>query len=399
MGAPPAAFVNDYFDVFNANAVHLWQNGLPTEMDGWAAANNPAFRWVSWVLPDGTSMDGHQVAGGYPPNSPGRIGYQICDEPRTWEELYSYEEGFAALRAHDPDGLLILNFTFQAEEIDAFLDYFCAQMDGDVIAYDRYSRSSHVYETMLLFRNKALGCDKPYWRYLNAYMDENLEEEHHESDQRWDAFAGMLFGYTGHTWFLYQVNDNPILNPVVFENKNSFTSPKTAKYAMIAQINVEMANLGRAVTQLTSTDVRYVPTLDIYLPPEMTRWAPGAGGDVYITDIDMAPNQFFLEVLVGHFEDDFGEQYVMVQNVRHEHGSFPIDRSDAGTIRISFDFSSAPAGFDNTAVLSLNKLTGQVESVPLTSTTGDTGYLDVLLEAGDPFLFKYNNGAPFALGP
>jgi hypothetical protein len=40
----------------------------------------------------------------------GRIGYQICDEPR-----------FAALRAHDPDGLLILNFTFQAEESDAFL--------------------------------------------------------------------------------------------------------------------------------------------------------------------------------------------------------------------------------------------------------------------------------------
>ena len=85
--------------------------------------------------------------------------------------------------------------------------------------------------------------------------------------------------------------------------------------------------------------------------------------------------------------------------MRHEHGSFPIDRSDAGTVRISFDFSNAPAGFDKTAVLSLNKLTGQVESVPLTSTTGDTGYLDVLLDAGDPFLFKYKNGAEFALGP
>lgn len=78
---------------------------------------------------------------------------------------------------------------------------------------------------------------------------------------------------------------------------------------------------------------------------------------------------------------------------------YTIDRSDAGTVRISFDFSSAPAGFGKTSVLSLNKLTGQVDTVPLTSTTGDTGYLDVLLDAGDPFLFKYDNGVPFALGP
>jgi hypothetical protein len=45
----------------------------------------------------------------------------------------------------------------------------------------------------------------------------------------------------------------------------------------------------------------------------------------------------------------------------------------------------------------LNKLTGAVETRPLTSLDAEGGTLDVSLAAGDPLLFKYKTGAPFAL--
>ena len=63
------------------------------------------------------------------------------------------------------------------------------------------------------------------------------------------------------------------------------------------------------------------------------------------------------------------------------------------------DFTSAPQSTNRTALQTLNKLTGQVESLPLSSTTGDTGYLDVILDPGDAILLKYDTGAPFVLQP
>jgi hypothetical protein len=396
MGAPPADFVNEYFDGFHANAVHLWQDGLPTEMDGWAAVGRQDFRFVSWVLNNGTSIDGGQLAGGYPANPPGRIGYQIGDEPRTWQHLMQIETGFEALRAHDPDALLILNFSFLAEQITEMLQYYGEQIDGDIVSYDHYTRSNSSYENLERFRRAGLDHEMPYWRYVKSYLGEPGDAIS-ESDMRWDAFSGLVYGYTGHTWFLYQIAINPDLDPALFVIENQFDAQKTSLWAVGAQINVEMANLGRAITQLTSTDVRYIPTLDFYLPPGTTAWEPGAGGDPYITSLDKAPGELLLEILAGFFLDDAGELYVMVQNVRHDHGDFPVNNSNPGTIQIVFDFSSAPQGFDKTLVVSLNKLTGQVEEIPLTSSQGDQGTLDLTLDAGDPFLFKYATGAPFAL--
>jgi len=303
------------------------------------------------------------------------------------------------LRAHDPDALLILNFSFLADDIVDFLETYGTEFDGDIVSYDLYSRSNGSYTQLAGFRQAGLDYDMPYWRYMNSYMGADLEYRHHESDQRWDAFSGLVFGYTGHTWFIYQIKESHDLHPILFEYNDAFDAPKTAQWAVHAQINLEMAHLGRAITQLTSTEVRYVPTLDLYLPENMTLWAPGAGGDPYITLLDRSSADWGLEILAGFFRDYAGEIYVMVQNVRHENGDFPSNSTSPGTIHIEFDFSSAPVGFDKTSVLSLNKLNGQVEEVPLSSSQGNIGTLDVTLPAGDPFFFKYKTGASFVLGP
>ena len=54
MGAPPAAFVNNYY-AFGANAVHLWADGLPFEMQAWRNRRPGNFRFLSWVAANGRS--------------------------------------------------------------------------------------------------------------------------------------------------------------------------------------------------------------------------------------------------------------------------------------------------------------------------------------------------------
>ncbi len=396
MGPPPASFVNDYFNGFQANGAHLWEDALPVEMGGWAAAENPRFRFVSWVQRDGTSRANGRLVGGYPANPAGRIGYQIGDEPMTWAEFLKCQTGVNAIRAHDPEALLILNFSFKAPEVNRMLEHYGQHMDGDIISHDVYTWTSSVYQHLAKFRRAGLRYGKPYWRYLFSHYSDR-EDVISESDLRWEAFMGLVYGYTGHTWFIYQITQNTVLDPAFFTRQADFNAPKTDLWRHTSKINAEMSRLGRAVTQMTSTDVRYVPSTKYYIPPGAVPWSRGAGGDPYVMDIAPAPGHKYLEILSGFFRDDSGEFYVMVQNVRHTHGDIPINREDPGTIRIAFDFSQAPSGVDRLKILNLNKLTGGIDSVWLTGTGGNTAFADVTLAAGDPFLFKYATGAPFAM--
>ena len=87
----------------------------------------------------------------------------------------------------------------------------------------------------------------------------------------------------------------------------------------------------------------------------------------------------------------------MLQNVSHTHGSWPVSEGGTDTIRITFDFSNAPQETSRSSLLTLNKLNGKVETLLLTQSDGNRGYLDVTLAAGDPILLKYVTGAPFAI--
>ena len=70
----------------------------------------------------------------------------------------------------------------------------------------------------------------------------------------------------------------------------------------------------------------------------------------------------------------------------------------SATITVSFDFSTVTdPGFDKGAVWHLDKQTGAVLSVDLTSLGGDLAALEFTLAAGDPYLFKYATGRSFAL--
>ncbi len=390
---PDSAGAADYFDVFGANAAHLWENGLPTLMDAWAALETPGFQWVSWLKFDGTSHDGGEVIGGYAANPPGRIGYQIGDEPRTWADYNNMVAGLAAVKAADPDGLRYINFSHYADNIDAFLTDYGTKQLGDVISYDVYDTGKKAHGRMGIFRKASVQYGIPNWCYIK-YFTNGSAAYWSDADMRWSVFLHALNGCTGFTWFVYQIGAGHELVPAGFSEQGNYASAKTIAYTQAATINSELANLGRTLTQLTSTDVRYNASLPLAGPGGVTAWAKGAGGDPYL---DAASASGTLQDLsLGFFQDDACETYVMVQNPNHPKGALPTDNSDSTTVTLDFDFSqSTDTSLDTTKVDYLDKVTGIVASYDLTDLGGGHAQLTVQLQAGEIFFFKYRTANPF----
>lgn len=391
MGAPSASFANTYFDDFHANAVHLWQDGVPTEMDGWRA-QRPGVPFVVWLRDDGTSLDGREVLGGYGPTVAGRIGYQVGDEPGNVTDYDFLEEGMRAVRAADPDALVILNFSFSADGLDDILDRYCASGLGDVISYDHYTRGLDAYRTLGIFRDAGLRCGMPYWRYMKSFIANAEDELQTLSDMRWTALSGLLYGYSGHSWFLYQIPDGRGLTATLFEETGDRTSATTPRFDFAARVNDEMHVLGRTITRVVSSDVRYVPALAS--PPAVEDWIPGVGGDPYLVSIeatDGEPNQDFM---LGFFADAAGEVYVMIQNPNHTGGDFPTMSEATATARLTFDFSGAAGAADDRLEV-LDHRNDQVLPLVLGNAGGGLRRADIVLEPGNVLLFKYATGAPF----
>ena len=404
LGPPPAQFVHDYYEGFNATATHLWADGLPGESAAWVAAGREDLRFVAWLDHDGNSAANGQLLGGAPPDIAHRIGYQIGDEPgqtcgdRSYEcalaQLQGMSDGIDAVREVDPDALIYVNFN-NHRELEALLEYYGAHVDGDLVSFDRYNRGWGEYETMELVRRAALDQGKPYWRFLEAFYDrDDPEAALTESDLRWSAFAGLLYGFTGHTWFVYSCGFNHDIRPALYAQAADFGAAPTELWQLVAQINVELQHLGRALTQLTSTDVRYLPAIALALPTNTTRWEPSAGQDPFLVEVSVEQGTF-VDLSLGFFRDGLAEHYLMVQNVSHAGGELPTSLGDAATIRLTFDFECCCGAVSDAQVLSLDRVSGEVVGLPL-SAAGGLRFVELELAAGDVVLLKYDSGLPFA---
>ncbi len=388
-----AAAVLRYFDDFNASAVHLWATGAPNEVASWQVAGTRD--WVSWVDEDGKSAANGQILGGLPPDSPGRIGFQVGDEPRDMATLDRMGAGIAAVRQADPGALAWMNFCCETEiDVEAFTDRAVATYGADLISYDRYDRKEGGYVALERWRDAAIKNGVPYWRYMKGYLEKNeVLDDIHPSDLRWDAFSGALYGYTGHTWFIYQITPVPDMAPA-FHTTFDLMSAPTTLFAPAADINRRLVNVGESLSQLTSVDVRYVASLAFLQPDETETWEHGAGGDPFITAVKPADGQGFLDIGIGFFVDDAGERYFAIQNPRHTHGAFPNASDTAGVITVAFDFSGSDVNRER--LLSVDDSNGDLVEVPLETSGANKALLEVTLEAGELRLYKYDTGAPFA---
>ena len=448
MGAPPGAEADAYFDEFGATAVQLWMDG-PAEVAPWQQVR-PEAPFVTWVDRDATSLvwngaefvSSGEILGGLEADVPGRIGYQVGDEPLTVEVLQEIEAGIAAVRAADPEALAFTNFSYHVPDLAGMLDYFVAGVDADVVMMSDYFLDDLHYGVLAAFRDVGLRKGVPYWQYLNAYsgLESGLAPVHTESDLRWEALAGLTYGYTGHAWFFYQAaaEGHPTATTwggsILHDGVGEWAAPRTEQWSHVAGINQELANLGRVVTQLTSTDVRLIVAEDgrAAQPLGTTPWAPGAGGDPYLSGIRAAAGELPMDILVGFFRDAVGETYVMLQNARHTHSLGVTEELVAenrlrgaelpGRIRLDFDFTGAPVTIDRTRIEVLRSDDPRVGVVDLDLIPADPpdppdpnapppevpeppeppqerSTVEVTLDAGAALVFKYADTIPFRLGP
>jgi hypothetical protein len=396
MGAPTTAAVNDYYDTFHATATHLWATGLPTEAAGWSAAGHAGFRYVSWVMADGTSASNGMLLGGAAP-LPGRIGYQISDEPPDMPTLMTLLATAHTVRMTDPDALTIINVA-DGTSIDPLRPVALASADVDIISFDHYTYSKKAYPSMAKVRTDALAAGKPYWRYASAYYDPSSSPNTTATDMRWDAFVGAVFGFSGTTWFIYDIEPtNPGLAPIIFQTKGDFAATKTDFYTTAANLNAELVLLGKTTALLRSVDVRYVSAI-AFLNPGLPEWAKGAGNDPYLDKIGPAAGAF-VDLDVGFFRDDCDEPYVILQNAAHPGAEFPNSSDQPSTFHLEFDFSSSTdSTLDTSALLGLDLATGSSKAIAL-SGTGTTRTVDLSIAAGDVVVWKYKNARPIVRQP
>ncbi len=436
MGQPPPGVVDAYFDDFGASAVSLWQDGA-AEAAGWGGRP-----FVTWTAPDGTSVvwDGDafvstgQVVGGLPPDAPGRIGFQVGDEPGTVAGLAEIEAGMAAVRAADPDALVYSNFSYFAPQRERVLERWVASPAGDLQSSSDYFLGPLHYTVLERFRRSGLAKGVPYWQYLNAYVgsESDFERVHTASDLRWQALAGLTYGYTGHTWFLYQAADtgrHPTATQwggsALHDGVGDWDAPRSPLWEVVAAINGELTRLGRTVRTLRSGDVRLSIAAGSSQPFDTRPWTAGAGGDPFLRSVGPAPGQPPMDVLAGFFTDPAGARYVMVQNARHTHArgaaAEPLPGADdPGLVRLEFDFAAAPPQLDRTRLEYMDPADGAIRSLPLVQLPPppppppppgeqppaepqppppSTRYaVEHQLPPGGVLLFKYANTIPFRLG-
>lgn len=399
-GPPPRVFVDDYFDGFNATVVHFWENGLPHQLAGWNASGRPGLHFFSWLNRDGRSRDGDKVLGAIGANRPGRIGFQIGDEPglqgQGLTDILRFREGVDAVRAADPNALVVMNFALGVKDLSRILDYAGGVMGIDVFSFDRYNLGKSQYQALGQIRRYAQKYNRPYWRYLYSFRTKESGTRLTASDLRWDAMSGLVYGYTGFTWFIYQDKRSGIV-PAFFRQPG-FYGAKSPLWREAAQINRKLGTYLRVTTKLWSTDVRYRALLPVLQPDGTRPWQPGAGGDPYLTDFrpEDDPESQGMEILAGFFRDDRSEHYVMLQNVRHTNAGPPNDNEDAGTIRVTLDFTNAPTGVDTSRICVLDPTSGRPMPMAVEKHGRAGGLVRFPLDAGDVVLFKYATGRPFA---
>jgi len=429
MGTPPPSVVAKYFDDFRANTAMLWQDG-PAEVDGWqqSSVTRP---YISWLRADGTSAVWNgfafestgEVLGGLSPGRSGRVGYQVGDEPGSVTALGQIQAGIDAVRAADPGALVFTNLSVYVAEPSLILDRWVSDVDADLLMSTDYFYDDLHYSALEQYRAAALAKGVPYWQYLNAYIGAETggSRLHTLSDLRWQAMVGLLYGYTGHAWFFYQAaggDEHPTATAAggsaLFSGVGDWNAPTTDAWVDVGRVNAELANLGPTMTQLTSTDVRFIVAdhPDAVVPLATRPWRRGAGGDPYLTSIRPAPGEGPMDIPVGFFRDAVGERYVMVQSGRHTHSlgasEAPLPSADSdGRVRLEFDFSGAPSTVDRSRVEFLDPIDGKVKALrlePIAPVGDEPGnpearFAEPVLRPGAVFLFKYADTIPFRIGP
>ena len=325
--------------------------------------------------------------------NPGCIGFLANDEAVNPFYLRYTRQLLKWLRRKHPDKLAFGNAHPDPHGggYDRYIDEFAAMVEPDILMTDVYPLSvpdglAYNYFAILSdIRKTALAHGMPYWMFIQSFQTSGRFDRRlpSESDIRLQMFVPLTFGYTGIVYFTYDV---------AFERGVIDKSGKPNRlYPDAKKANREVANIGRAMRFLTSTDYgcivgRHKEKGKIVINKTQRRPRPMKLDPKKhsIKNVTIESVGKWKDVMLGFFVDDHGGKYFMVTNLWHNAGASAKARALPVTVQLAGNVKELHR---------LNRITGKVERVKL-----NKGTLRLTLPGGTGDLFKINDGKFPGLG-
>ncbi len=395
--------INEYTSA-NLNNTLVWET-QPATRQASAKANVP---WIQ-RYPALNGPDAHfQSVMNSLASIDRNVGFLINDEPGTTAEFTATGNALDWLKTNYPDRLAFSNIYGYggASNLPTFVDNYLSLARPDVLMFDNYpftltgtestSLLNAFYRSLGVIRNKGLQANLPYWTFIQSYNNTSAQPLS-DSDMRVQVFASLAHGFTGLAYYTYDPPDDTTRGLLNLDGSPTLTYPR------VTQINAEVGRLGNTLKSLKSEALGYVSTGS--LASGLSRWNTSNGP--YISSI-AATNLGILnggrpgDVIVGNFTLDDAlehldgtqfenESYFMITNLLRSHSADAIAARQS--IRIGFDFKDSGIN----SLQRLNRLTGEVEILPLIHDGGSLYHLNLILDGGTGDLFKFNTGAPFVI--
>lgn len=379
------------------------------------------YRWSRWDLES---------------TSPGNPSYDGLTMASVWDEqdlgdpaiVATMAGRLAGIRASTPNVIGFANDAASTTTLAQIKNYM-AIAQPDMLSFDYYAflyqntwpggSPTAQYNQMGKYRTAALAGNNgdytrpiPYATYVGPFKQAN-DYALSESQMAIQYGAAWAYGYKSLIAWRYS-NEQPddSYQSLLFNGPND-TNP-TPLYYSVARLNKQTLNLGPTLLRLKSVNLQFVLgkhrenyffNVKNDLPDYTSEWSTAGDSDPYLTGISATNlgsknNGLAGDIIIGQFKllsevfdgDQYGDQlYFMITNgLTDSAGDSFATRQ---RVRLNFDFGSSGI----TSLQVLNRDSGMVDTVPLTSAGGSKFYLDWTLNGGEGDLFKYNTGAPFAV--
>jgi hypothetical protein len=201
---------------------------------------------------------------------PALYGYLLTDEPhqRQFENLHKLVNEF---KHFDPEHIAFINLfpNYASPDQLGFIDYenyvahYLDTVKPPVLSYDHYalmedSDRPQYFSNLEVIRRQALRVGLPFWNVILSTPHFSYRDPT-DVDLRWQVYTTLAYGGKGIVYFTYSTLDvENYRNGII-----GLYGQKTAKYAIVQQLNFELQRLGSYLMDLKSVAVTHTPEAPI----------------------------------------------------------------------------------------------------------------------------------------
>ncbi len=246
---------------------------------------------------------------------PALYGYYLTDEPSLchFANLGRLTRAFEAL---DPRHVSFINLfpNYASPDQLGSIDYryhvraYLETVRPPLLSYDHYALLEtgdrpEYFANLEVIREEALRAGVPFWQIVLATPHFSYRDPS-PADMRWQVYTTLAYGGKGLAYFTYWTPDLENFRQGILD----IYGQRTAKYAVVQQLNQELARLGPHLLRLQSTGVYHWPDA-----PQGATLLSGQGLVASLTG-----GQF----VVGEFAGEDGLPWLLVVNRDRERSAW-----------------------------------------------------------------------------